>query len=236
MMLEQEGKQPDVNAQEKLSPGGILRKAREAKKISLVDAANELRLSVARMTDLEENRFSEMGAITFAKGYLRSYARFLGVSEENVLQAFDEMSLGLDISTHKPSLMNEKMTENNSKTSRRMGYLVLLILALVVAFWWHNRESIAKTFTEVTSGKGKADAQAAATPGEPHQSEVIENNQSEVSSDNTNTYSLPVDGISPMNAPAQDNVEGVPAANETVSMSPANVHSMNAQGNNYEQY
>jgi cytoskeleton protein RodZ len=205
MMLEQEGIQPDLETQNEQSPGSILRAAREAKKITLIDAANELRLSPARLNDLEDNKFSEMGAITFAKGYLRSYARFLDISEAEVLQSFDEMNLGSDISSHKPSLMNEKMA-GGSKAPRRMGYLVLLVIAVVAAFWWHNRETISQSFLEMTTFTNEDGSEAVSVTEDesPHSAILEESERHETPADgNANTYSVPVQGMSLLDTSSQ---------------------------------
>jgi cytoskeleton protein RodZ len=160
MILEQAGDEFNIKNQEQRSPGRILQEARQAKNINITDAANELRLSTARLTSLEENKFADMGAVTFAKGYLRSYARFLGVSEEEVLQAFETLNLASDIPSYKPSLMNEKMGEGSVgggvRSARRMTYLVGLIVAVLLILWWHNRENIAQSFLRMTSPAAQA--------------------------------------------------------------------------------
>lgn len=145
MMIEQENDQMQPNTPKQSSPGFLLRTAREAKQISLSDAATELRLSVQRLSDIENDRFSEMGATTFAKGYLRSYARFLGVSEEEVLQAFEHAGFESDIPTNKPKLLNEKMADSNAKGSKRLAYIIALLLVILIAIAWYHRETVTQT-------------------------------------------------------------------------------------------
>jgi cytoskeletal protein RodZ len=228
-MLEQEGNQPNVENQDKQSPGHILQEARKAKNITLIDAANELRLSTTRLSNLEENKFSEMGAVTFAKGYLRSYARFLGISEEEVLGAFDAMNLGSDIPTHKPSLINERMTESNvaggSKMPRRIVYLMLLLVAVAAVFWWHNREHISENFLKMTS---PAAAQSTASDQE-HNSGSSEPTQGETpNSEGTETYSLPV--VEPVKpAPVSGkSTSAMPTIPRPIASSPAQIQQVQA--------
>lgn len=222
MILEQEGDEPNIKNEEPRSPGRILQEARQAKNITITDAANELRLSVPRLTSLEENKFADMGAVTFAKGYLRSYARFLGVSEEEVLQAFETMNLASDIPSHKPSLMNEKMTDGgaggSAKASRRVTYLILLAVAVLAVFWWHNRESIAQSFLKMTSPAAQSaplddeeDGSSTRTKASEQSVEEGQGEEALSSPSGTGTYSLPVQPAEQQKPPSADMPASTPA-------------------------
>lgn len=72
--------------------GATLKKAREAKDISIASAALHTNLSVMVITRLEANQFAELGAPVFVKGYLTQYGRFLGISRPALDQAFNQLS------------------------------------------------------------------------------------------------------------------------------------------------
>jgi cytoskeleton protein RodZ len=61
--------------------GATLRLARERRGVTQLQAAEQLRVDVAVIAALEEERFDRLGAPVFARGHLHRYAQFLGESE-----------------------------------------------------------------------------------------------------------------------------------------------------------
>ncbi|HEV3494963.1 MAG TPA: RodZ domain-containing protein [Actinomycetes bacterium] len=68
--------------------GEALRSAREAQGKSLHDAAAATRIRSSYLEALEEERFGELGGSVYAKGFLRSYAGYLGVDPAPLLEAY----------------------------------------------------------------------------------------------------------------------------------------------------
>lgn len=71
-----------------------LRAARMARKLSVEDVAQGIKLTTTIVNDLESERFSAVGAAVYARGFLRSYARFIGLSSERVEAGIVEQGLG----------------------------------------------------------------------------------------------------------------------------------------------
>src|SRR5579871_6889046 len=97
-------------------PGAQLRQIREAKKISLDDMAKQMRFTSQRLTQIENDDYRTMGSSTFALGYLRTYARLLGLPESEVaeiVRLFDTQDLKTGIRSNVPHLIHEKMTHTN---------------------------------------------------------------------------------------------------------------------------
>lgn len=67
------------------SVGQILREAREAKGITLEDAAARLRLMQRQVVAMETDDFESLGQSVFARGFVRNYARLLGLAPETLL-------------------------------------------------------------------------------------------------------------------------------------------------------
>lgn len=61
------------------SAGSKLRQARLAKQISVEEASRVTRIRPDRLIDLEEDNYSNFPSMTYAKGFLHIYARYLGV-------------------------------------------------------------------------------------------------------------------------------------------------------------
>ena len=77
--------------------GTKLRRMRILRQLSLEDVARGTRISVARLADLETDEYSNFPNIAYAKGFLRSYAKFLNLDLRAYLDAFEDAStFGLD--------------------------------------------------------------------------------------------------------------------------------------------
>ena len=70
--------------------GSVLREARERRKVSLADIARQTKVSVSSLQLLEQGRLGDLPHETFVRGFIRSYARTLGVSHVESLTLFDE--------------------------------------------------------------------------------------------------------------------------------------------------
>ncbi len=131
-------------------PGASLRIMREAKNRSLEEVAEQLKLSPQRLTQIEQDDYKSIGADAYAIGYLRGYARILGLSENEVheiLNAFETSGLAAEISRQPLELLNKKISQSAPKRARRFGYLLLLLVVGVAGFWWYHHV----TETEKTS-------------------------------------------------------------------------------------
>ena len=75
------------------TPGEILSVTREAQGLLMEDVAQRLRLPLRIIKAMEENDF-EMGInLAFFRGYLRNYARLLGLPEKPVDMAFSALNI-----------------------------------------------------------------------------------------------------------------------------------------------
>lgn len=62
--------------------GHMLREAREARGESIGDVAHALKLSVRQVEAIEQERFDQLPAGAFARGFVRNFARHLGLDPE----------------------------------------------------------------------------------------------------------------------------------------------------------
>jgi len=67
------------------SVGQLLRDAREAQGVTLEDAAVRLRLMHRQVEAMERDDFESLGQPVFARGFVRNYARLLGLAPESLL-------------------------------------------------------------------------------------------------------------------------------------------------------
>jgi cytoskeleton protein RodZ len=72
----------------RLSVGGHLRALRQAKQGSLEETARATRVSAYQLEALESDRFSELPAPVFVKGFIRAYCHFLGEPPDEALRRY----------------------------------------------------------------------------------------------------------------------------------------------------
>ena len=66
---------PEVAAATRQNPGETLRQARESKGLSQAEVARKLNLTVSSLNNLEAGAFDKLPGHTFARGYIRAYAK-----------------------------------------------------------------------------------------------------------------------------------------------------------------
>ena len=71
--------------------GSYLREAREARGLDLRDAAQQTRISIAFLQAIENEDFAKLPGEVFVKGFLKSYTRFLQLSEDEVMKRYSEL-------------------------------------------------------------------------------------------------------------------------------------------------
>ena len=74
-----------MNESTERSVGQILREAREAQGMTLDAAAMRLRLMHRQVAAIEADDFDSLGQIVFARGFVRNYARLLGLAPDELL-------------------------------------------------------------------------------------------------------------------------------------------------------
>jgi len=130
------GKEKDTDeqsaeaAEDSVVLGELIREKREARGLSLDDAARELRLDPAVVEAMERDDFSALGAPVFIKGHLRTYARLLGLLEEELIVVF-EQNIGGNDAWQAVTFSEEKVKPANLAQWGLTGLLALAFLTLM---------------------------------------------------------------------------------------------------------
>jgi cytoskeleton protein RodZ len=123
------------------SPGARLAAAREQAGMTLLQAAERLRLDVATLQALEAGRFETLGAAVFVRGHLRHYAELVGLPVSEIEEAYAASSAKLaplpDLRRN-PTLPANPASRGVALPPRAalIGAIVLVLGALV---WWAMR-------------------------------------------------------------------------------------------------
>jgi cytoskeleton protein RodZ len=114
--------------------GETLRAAREKRGAKLTEVAERLRLDLAVIQALEEERFDSLGAPVYVRGHLRRYADYLGEAN-GPLQA---LYAGLQESGVEPDLTQAPRAMGRHRPRSLLWPIVLLVGAVVLIsiVWW----------------------------------------------------------------------------------------------------
>lgn len=70
--------------------GGKLKEAREIMGISIAEAAEDLKLEVSQIENLEEGKMENFKDIYYLKYLIRDYSKYLGLDKDDLVNEFNE--------------------------------------------------------------------------------------------------------------------------------------------------
>ncbi|TWC22078.1 MULTISPECIES: RodZ family helix-turn-helix domain-containing protein [unclassified Pseudomonas] len=134
---------PEVVAATRVNPGETLRQARESNGWSLAQVALKLNLTVASLSNLEAGAFDKLPGHTFARGYIRAYAKLLDMDQTMLVQQFDQYTGSDAQGSNVHSLGRIEEPVRVSHTILRIVSLLLLIAVIGGGFvWWQDQASL----------------------------------------------------------------------------------------------
>jgi len=124
------------------SVGQLLRKEREAQEKSLDDVAKDTKMSASTLEALEDDRFSALPAQVYVKGHLRTYARYLGLNEDDVVGMYlrftQQQAEGDELDEW--DAVELELSERKETANRRWVLIgvtsIITIILLVVGIRW----------------------------------------------------------------------------------------------------
>src|SRR5262249_9796539 len=123
--------------------GVSLKRERELRGISLAEISKTTKISVRLLEAIEADRFDVLPEGVFRKSFIKSYAKYLGMNEEQILHEYD-----LEV---RPSVVSQSAPEKTSVSlkdspagSKRVLLLALGVLLVVIVagyrFWYSTEE------------------------------------------------------------------------------------------------
>ena len=70
--------------------GSLLKAARENRDASIADAANTTKISTYHILNIEKGEFTKLGGKPYAIGFIKSYAKYLGLCETHFSELLRE--------------------------------------------------------------------------------------------------------------------------------------------------
>jgi Uncharacterized protein conserved in bacteria len=134
--------QSDVIGTTRANPGEALRQARENKGWSTAQVAGQLNLTESALRQLEQGSFDQLPGHTFARGYVRAYAKLLGMDQAQMVTAFDQYT-GTDATGSSVHSLG-RVVEPVRLSRNLLRLFSLALLAVLIGFgyfWWQERSA-----------------------------------------------------------------------------------------------
>ena len=120
-------------------PGQLLRNAREQLGWTREQVASRIHLRLTLIAAIESDTYVKHTSHTFIRGYLRTYAKLVGIPEETILAAYDKLGLTPPDNIDMQSFSRRSRQQANDSRLKVVTWLVILVLiALSVAWWWQS--------------------------------------------------------------------------------------------------
>lgn len=201
------------------NPGESLRLARESKGWSVAEVATQLNLTPQRLAQLEAGAFDKLPGTTFARGYIRAYAKLLELDQNRLVLEFDQFT-GTDAtgsSVHALGRIEEPVRYSQS-ILRLVSFLLLVALIGAGFLWWQDQgrpvASLADLGLEHVEVEGADGTTQVHSLAEPEDQAVLAAQGDEQSS----PLLLPVE---PSETPEQTGAPEQPTAEADAGESPA---------------
>lgn len=177
---------PEVVAATRVNPGETLRQARENESWSLPDVALRLNLTVTSLSNLEAGDFDKLPGHTFARGYVRAYAKLLNLDQTALVNQFDQYTGtdGKGSAVHALGHIEEPVRLSHN-ILRIVSLLLLVVLVGGGFFWWQDQASqrnkdpvsLVPEHVEVESADGTTQIHPLDEPEDQAVTEALSSNQ-----------------------------------------------------------
>jgi transcriptional regulator with XRE-family HTH domain len=166
--------------------GEELRREREIRGISLKEIADATKISKRFLEAIERNDHKTLPAPVFTRGFVREYARYLGLSSEEMVNRYNFAAVGddrIEQSAHlerlttpqAPPIPRKKAPAMSippayARVDRNIYILIIVVAALAAVSYWalkHRRESRAAVNEEHLGAETKVVAAPVVSPIAP---------------------------------------------------------------------
>ena len=136
-MSDEDAAAPDIQEPVR-GPSAVLAEAREKQGLSQKDVADKLFLTTTFIRYIDDGEFERIPKPAFIKGYLRSYARTVGLSGDLIVELYEQALQAADPTPEIRDVTEEKVgTASITGPVLQTGIVGLLLLGLVIALiWW----------------------------------------------------------------------------------------------------
>lgn len=116
----------------------MLKAAREAQELTERETADRLNWMPNYVAIIERDDYQALRSPAFARGYVKAYARLLGLDQEQVLGAFDRLRSAQGVATRK-RIETRPLQLQHTGLGVVIGLTIFFLLG--IALWWSQHDA-----------------------------------------------------------------------------------------------
>lgn len=155
-----------------LSLGEKLRQAREERGISISEVAEQTRISSLYLDSIENDNYKPLPGGIFNKGFVKSYAKFIGLDEHEALQDYAKIVAATEggedptLQKYKPEVLTDEQAANSSIPTIIFAVIILGLMTGGILFllnYLQGRSDETVVTSNVNANSGSENSQPANT-------------------------------------------------------------------------
>lgn len=127
---------------ELMGPGQMLAQAREKLGISQQDIATKLNFRLTLVENMEADFYDSSLPETFNRGYLCSFAKLVNISNEDILNSYETLSIAKIQCAEMQSFSRGTQKEAQNSMLTWISYLIVAIFIGSTVMWWLQEEKM----------------------------------------------------------------------------------------------
>ena len=154
---------------QKVSPGGLLARARNSQGFSIAEIAENLKITENYVKAIEESAFDALPQPAFVRGYIRNYARLVGLNGEELVKDFDRFigNDGLDAPRLQGARKIKPLRAHRTPASSLALALLLVVSLGGLSYYFWNHWLDAEAVVDPVVGIAMVEDISAELPEEP---------------------------------------------------------------------
>lgn len=120
--------------------GEKLRQAREERGISISEVAEQTRISSLYLQSIENDDYKVLPGGIFNKGFVKSYAKYVGIDEQEALQDYAKLVASADsnaedeVRTYRPEVLTDDRASSSTIQTAIFAGIILALMSLGIWF------------------------------------------------------------------------------------------------------
>ena len=127
---------PQVELDIVMSPGALLKAGREEQGMSQREAADRLNWMPDYVSVIEGDNYEKLRNPAFARGYVKAYARLVGLNTDELVASFDRIRA--ENASNNEARMKETKPLHLQKTGLGVVVGLGIFLMTIVFMWWRS--------------------------------------------------------------------------------------------------
>ena len=127
---------PQVELDIVMSPGALLKAGREEQGMSQREAADRLNWMPGYVSVIEGDNYEKLRNPAFARGYVKAYARLVGLNTDELVASFDRIRA--ENASNNEARMKETKPLHLQKTGLGVVVGLGIFLMTIVFMWWRS--------------------------------------------------------------------------------------------------